>query len=176
MISFFISLPSPSPGVLDSHCHISETPQLFEMSLLTRYEFPLIFFLFTFKEQIYASCTIHNSLYVLQQLIIHRIYCSTATPLQEMWHQIPIRRTFMSCQGCIHFTRTAHLCLDICSLLRFVGKDSEGSLWGPTGTHETGIKDRASITTDVWYPCSVYKRNKFGNTVKCPRPISPGND
>ena len=41
---------------------------------------------FTFKEQIYASCTIHNSLYVLQQLIIHRIYCSTATPLQEMWH------------------------------------------------------------------------------------------
>ena len=41
---------------------------------------------------------------------------------------------------------------------------------------ETGIKDRASITTDVWYPCSVYKRNKFGNTVKCPRPISPGND
>ena len=54
----------------------------------------------------------------------------------------------MSCQGCIHFTRTAHLCLDICSLLRFVGKDSEGSWWGPTGTHETGIKDRASITTD----------------------------
>ena len=39
---------------------------------------------FTFKEQICASCTIYNSIYVLQQFIIHLIYCSTATPLQEM--------------------------------------------------------------------------------------------
>ena len=38
---FFICLPSPSAGVLDSHCHISET-----LSLLTRYEFPLKFFHF----------------------------------------------------------------------------------------------------------------------------------
>ena len=74
----------------------------------------------------------------------------------------------MSCQGCIHFTRTAHLCLDICLPLRFVGKDSEGSWWGPTGTHETGIKDRASITTDFGLHAQCTKKIILGTLLSIP--------
>ena len=126
-------------------------------SLSTRYESPLKPFHFNGRAW---------------QFIIHCIHCSTAATVQEVRAKMTIVTSILGCQGCIQLMRTAHLCLDICQPPELSSKTSR--------THDTGIKDRASITTDfgiqVLFTYKMLWRNSFGNTLKYPRPISPGNE
>ena len=145
-----------------SFAHIRDITAISYMPMSTRYESPLK--PFHLKE--WTSMTIKDS------SILYTLHCSTSATIQEVRPKMTIMASFLGCQGCIHLMLTCH---DICNPQICRHRPWEGL----TATHGTG-KDRANITTDFGiHVLCTYKmlwRNIFGDKLKCPCPISPGNE